>query len=69
MQLYLTLLVMWNQRRRNENCTASSSLPGNRENLLSRAILSGVDAAYKVKCTGCDLTFSVHHGGANDVAI
>ena len=71
---------MWSQRRRNENCTASSSLPGSRENLwqaemelklrrVSRAIMSGVDAADKVKCTGCDVTFSVYHGEANDVAI
>ena len=34
---------------------------------VSRAILSGVDGTDKVKCT-C-VTFSVRHGGANDVAI
>ena len=37
---------------------------------LSRAILSGVNGANKVKCTtDCGVTFSVRHGGVNDVAI
>ena len=36
------------------------------ENRVSKAILSGVDGADKVKCTGCGVTFSVRHGG-NDV--
>ena len=33
---------------------------------VSRAILSGVDGADRVKWTGCGVTFSVHHGGAID---
>ena len=37
------------------------------ERRVSGAILSGVDGADKVKCTGCGVTFSVRHGGANDV--
>ena len=36
---------------------------------VSGAILSGVNGADKIKCTGCGVIFSVHHGGANDVAI
>ena len=39
------------------------------ERRVSGAILSGVDGADKVKCTGCGVTFSVRHGEANDVAI
>ena len=37
------------------------------ERRVPGAILSGVDGADKVKCTGCGVTFSVRHGGANDV--
>ena len=37
------------------------------ENCVSKAILSGVDGADKVKCTGCGVTFSVRHGGTKDV--
>ena len=37
------------------------------ENSVSKAILSGVDGADNVKCTGCGVTFSVCHGGTNDV--
>ena len=37
------------------------------ERRVSGAILSGVNGADKVKCTGCGVTFSVCRGGANDV--
>ena len=37
------------------------------ERRVSRAILSGIYGADKVKCTGCGVTLSAHHGGANDV--
>ena len=31
------------------------------------AILSGVEGAYSMKCTASSVTFSIRHGGANDV--
>ena len=38
------------------------------ERRVSGAILSGVDGATKSNVyTGCAVTFSVRHGGANDV--
>ena len=38
------------------------------EKTISGAILSRVDGGDSAKCTACGVTFSVRHGGANDVA-
>ena len=40
---------------------------GGEEKTVSGTILSGVEGADNAKCTACGVTFSVHHGGANDV--
>lgn len=40
---------------------------GSAEKTVSGGVLSGVEGAENAKCNACGVTFSVHHGGANDV--
>ena len=40
---------------------------GGEEKTVSGTILLGVEGADNAKCTACGVTFSVRHGGANDV--
>ena len=40
---------------------------GGTEKTVSGTILSGVEGADNAKCTACGVSFSVRHGGANDI--
>ena len=40
---------------------------GGAKKTLSGEVLFGVEGEDNVKCTACGVTFSVRHGGANDV--